>query len=236
MAAGTYIPESVDDQIRKIFLKNDALKPKEIWYELQKQLGTGARIPSLSYVQYFCREKLFPKYAEMKATGLDDPWHIGLMRQPEYGCVSPEAARYISVVQAFCNSYLKPPINEKYPPITARQALWISRLYQVVLWKYGPDIGFIKKNEDRDKALYELWQWSNAYAEYEIICDLSGTAFDTQELDRAIREGKVPEVIRVLKDGEPIADHKSIVLFGRNKQGQKTIGMVPPHISKRTVK
>ena len=99
---------------------------------------------------------------------LENPWHIGLMRESKYS-IPPDT-------------------------VTIRQALWISRLQGIArLLSDGKTKG---KKKGLDPTCW-LWQWSKAYAQYEILCELSSTPqrvteFDTSKLDKAIRNGATP--------------------------------------------
>ncbi len=80
---------------------------------------------------------------------------------------------------------IKPIIATKQP-FTIRRALWIARLQGITnIIRAGKAKGK-NKNLDLDEW---LWQWSGAYAQWEMICDLTGKQFDTKTLDRAIWAG-----------------------------------------------
>jgi len=187
MPKGSLVSKEVVALAGRLLLENEHLTGKELQAAIEDRIK-GVHYEVRTYQSI--KKKLEPVVTKIIAKGLDSPWHLGLMRDAEYSGIGPEAARYILLTQDFCASHEKPPFGEKFPPITARQALWISRLYEIIMWRYAPDIGDLKKNDDRLKACRDLWRWSNAYAQIEIICDLSGTPFNTVELDKAIREGK----------------------------------------------
>ncbi len=116
---------------------------------------------------------------------IDSPWHLGIMREPEYG-ISPEAIPYIFQVKEWCDK------NGKETPITVRQAFWIAQFCH------------IHRNKMKDKETGDLWKASWVYAQYEIVCELSDRDFDTTELDIPFWYGGPagPLVAAILSDME----------------------------------
>jgi len=107
----------------------------------------------------------------------DKPWNIGALRQ--YPEITPLAVPLISLVQDWA-------ANNNEPPVTVRQAYWVSRLYAFAV----KDI-----YRTKEKELRHLWTLSHLYAYYEVICEISGTDTDTTELDMATWEGRAGDLI-----------------------------------------
>lgn len=106
---------------------------------------------------------------------LDQPWHLGLMSNPDSDyksgsgyTISSETIGSILSVQRWMDKHFKnTPLN-----LSIRQALWISRLHSAF------------KNSDED-----LWRSSFIYSEYEILCELKKKSCDTTEFDKGLRKG-----------------------------------------------
>ena len=103
-------------------------------------------------------------------------------------------------------------------PLTTREAHWIARLYKVKYVLSEPERlallirergkqppknsthqklaeMFAKEGVPLRRALienpYELWQAAKTYADYQRLCELAGTNFDTSRLDEALRTGSI---------------------------------------------
>ena len=143
---------------------------------------------------------------------LEFPWHMGLIaerdeeghiKHPDYQ-VSAEALSYILIVQKYAENNTD-IFGRQHEPVSIRQALWVSRLCGAI----SPNPKAMKK--DTQKMLYSiahyLYQWSEAYATRERICELSDTPINTNLLDKSLREG-----------GEPITVDKTTITFYRKDQ------------------
>lgn len=155
----------------------------------------------------------------------DEPWHMGLLREPKYTWITPDAARHIQLVQSFCDACSDPQGVEDFKkPITIRQATWLARLYQVILQgfavylriankmpkMYDPrDVNSILDRHTRLLALRELWRWSKAYATREIIC--GDSSFDTLKYDKAVLAGAT--AVAALR--------YSVLIFKEDKDGKR---------------
>jgi len=131
-----------------------------------------------------------PQLDALNEEDLDKPWHLGLMREYD---ITAEAVPYIAGIQDW---------GEKVPdawgnprkPLTIRQALWASRLYKFVGWY----LNTLDKKQKRQAPYHAgkfLWEWSEAYAQYEIICKLASVPFETEQLDKAIRKGAIASIV-----------------------------------------
>ncbi len=185
MAKGAIITDDVKKLIAQVFLEHPGWRAKEIQAEVSHQVSkNGDGWPSLSVVEKLLVE-IRKRYTEKTLeSNLEKPWHLGLMQ--EYN-IPPEVVPDILAVQDWCaEEHPEVPLFSS-GALTIRQALWISRLHGLTRVVRA---GMVKeKIKDSDSLQSWLWQWSKAYAQYEILCALSGTPFDTTRLDKAIWEG-----------------------------------------------
>lgn len=155
MSAGTYIQEPTIEKIRQIYLDNDTLAPKEIWYKLQNMVEQGERVPSLSYVQKFCREELFPNYKKMQDELKDTPWNTATLNIEQ---INPEVIPWLIRLQISRNKFLS-------KPITVREGKWFNQLFGL-----RNDIVVRDSDEDNDLNLKKTFvshviaTWAQIYA------------------------------------------------------------------------
>lgn len=150
------------------------------------------KLPSVNSVQRYIREISPPKKQQQRHSYLDSKkWHWGLMAErnpaPKGGfkypeCqLPPEVIPDILAVQEWANEEHPEAIMfSKSEGVTIRQALWIARLSGIT------NILRNSKLPSRFDINHWLWAWSKAYAQYEKLCELSKTPFDTSKLDNAI--------------------------------------------------
>jgi hypothetical protein len=112
--------------------------------------------------------KLISKYRNRERPALDRPWSLGEMDTMPELSMDAESINYVLKARSHAG-------KEGFPiPLTFRQAKWISRLYRVT----GKNLAF-------------LWFSSFVYANYEIVCEMAGTVFNTRRLDSALLDSKV---------------------------------------------
>lgn len=195
MAQGDIITPEVEQIITEIWQEhvNKGWTAKEIQSEVAKriQLKWPSRYkldwPGLRAVQDRLA-KIKDNFESEEFQKLEASWHLYLMRMPEYQ-IPPEVVPDILAVQEWCVKEHPDVPLFKSEPLTIRQALWIARLYGITrLLHAGKAKG---KNKSLDITKW-LWLWSKAYAQYEILCYLSGTPPDTTKLDKAIWNGATP--------------------------------------------
>lgn len=108
----------------------------------------------------------------IKTTGLDNPWYIGTYETPDY------SIPFIFEIQ----NYIE---KKSLLPLSIRQAKWISRFscfYKIPM---------------SDRETSDLFVISAYYSEREIVSGISGNKiFDTTELDKALRQGRIRELIK----------------------------------------
>ena len=172
-------PKAISDKAKKLIIQyslQNANEPREtIANILRREIKKlGERPPTLETLK-----KRISSARNRNPSSLDEPWHLGLMGKPEYD-ITPEAVPYILMVQAWAEKH-PDMFNQPHEPITIRQALWVSRLHG--------QAAYLIRLKPKWDFLYFLFQWSEAYACRERICELSDTPFDTSGLDKGIIDG-----------------------------------------------
>jgi len=152
------------DMAVRIFSEHPDWNAAQIRRQLIVILGSEIKAPGKSAVQK-AMALWKEKHKDIQESGFDNPWHLGLMRHPEYG-IKAEAIPYIFQVKDWCRD------NVPDTPVSIRIAFWISQFYHMYPAKM------------KDKEKHNLWQVAWVYAQYEIISELSGNPdIDTTELD-----------------------------------------------------
>lgn len=151
-------------------LAKDVLKAVE--EHLNEKYGYSPKIRAVQDI--LTKAKLKDK--ELLELPLDKPWHLGAFENDK---IPADAIPYLLAIQYYINEY---HINEL---LTSRQASWVGRLYILC-----PPM-----NQLKEGIAFSLYQWAKAYAKREIICYLTGTDFNTLELDKGLRDKSLPPVI-----------------------------------------
>jgi len=154
-----------------LFIVHPDLNATEVRVQLIALLG-NEKTPGISSVQ---KEWARLRFEYEKHKHLDIPWHLGLMTTNN---IPSEALPYIFMVQNHADTHSK--------PFTLRQAIWVSRLYGIINVKSKKDFKKLIKS-----IAYYLYEWSNAYATRERVCELSPNSniVDTSHLDKMLRSG-----------------------------------------------
>lgn len=163
-------------------LQEENSKRESPWAESLLQSEVENKLPGLSAIQKFLK----PVNAKLdEPSPLDTPWHLGTLKE------NPLPVEVISNVLAIKDWGEKHPdiFGNPHKPLTIRQAIWASRLHSVYKLLLAGKTKGMNKKMDVDKW---LWEWSDAYAQYERICELSGTPPNTTALDRGLWSGGTP--------------------------------------------
>jgi len=220
MPAAPRLTDDVIKLIAKIYRQDKKQPAKIVLDKVHEELGQ-TKWPKISVIQ---RELKKIKKRDNDVTlqydaGVENPeapWHLGLTTKAEYN-ISPEAVFQIGILQSFCRSRKERPFGTDFPPLTIGEALWVAKLYPYMsFWATDKEV---KKEDKNDWCFLSLYKWSKAYAEHEIICKLSGTPFDTTELDERLQAGDYPEVVEF--EGEKLP---SILFLSRDKIIRRTKG------------
>lgn len=110
--------------------------------------------------------------AEKPPLVLDKPWSIGACKEEKLQ-LSTEDILHILRVRKM---QLK---DRNLPRLSIRQALWMARLYAVVLFT----------SVSEEQAIERLWMYSFQYAIWDKVCELKGEYLHTRELDDVLLEG-----------------------------------------------
>lgn len=189
------------------------------WKETDIKAKAQEYLPSKSWIRDYLKGVVTPNIKKTKDSGLDTPWHLGLMaekdkegniKHPEYN-ISPEAVPYIENIQNFIEKFPDTDLGLPWKPLTIRQVLWAARLYRlsenyVQAFLSGKEGKRIAKKENRNADYYGgkfLLEFSIAYADAERIATLSGTELNTTELDKSLRNREYPLVGWKDADGNP---------------------------------
>ena len=96
----------------------------------------------------------------------DTEWSIGACAE-YYDRISPESILILLKIKQFIGL-------QKF---TIRKAIWVSRLYSLILDFY---------NNDEEELKNVLYAWSDSYAWEERISELTNSKFETSELDQGL--------------------------------------------------
>lgn len=189
--------KNVNSKIRGAVLLAKSLNPN--WSALQvrnylvrNKPTEKSIIPKLRAIQSIIREGA-PSLDAISQSGLDTPWHFGIMAQGKHN-IPPEVVPHIFMAMEWAEQF-RDPFGDPQKPVSIRQAQWIGRLSALI------NIDRLKER-DRPQAAAFLYRWSRIYTTEELLCELSGTSFDTTDIDKhtlnignAIRKGSFPDVV-----------------------------------------
>lgn len=123
----------------------------------------------------------------LKNSVFNQPWHLGLMCQPDYA-IPPEAIPHVIEIQKITVEMKRMQQSDENLPdiVTIRQAQWIAILHHIVT--------------DRENLYYN----SLFYVLYEQICNLAKTPFITSQMDMALPDSNRVEeaLIELLTKGD----------------------------------
>lgn len=177
--------------VTDIFSEHPDWNASQIYTRYKILVGDTKKIVTLNSIQKYL-EHLKPKLQEIKDSGLENPWQLGiLVDHPEYH-FDAEAIGAIYAVQLWARDGRpdpSDPFKEPVKPLTIRQALWIARLY--ALW---PLEKRIKSKEIMSHAPI-LYSYAKMYSQYEVTSFLRGIPLDTLVLDNALLRGLTPIVV-----------------------------------------
>jgi len=186
MPAAPILTDDVKRLIAKIYRQDKTQPAKVVLNKVHEELGQ-TEWPKLSVIQRELKKNKDNDVTLQSDAGVENPessWHLGLMAK--YNML-PEAVLYILTVQDWLEKYPdwlnNPPPQE---PLSIREALWVGRLYCVI------DESRFKKPKYLPSIARFLYLWAKAYASREHICELSGTPFDTSNLDKGFRKLGLP--------------------------------------------
>jgi hypothetical protein len=238
VAQGKRTPEEVIKKVRALLFENDKLTGKELKASIEKEKAFAKLDISLRTYQTLLKEEL-PTVKMIKSSSPENMWSLGSLANTSE--ISPEAVPYLIELKKWAQKKKMSLNDNNYPPVTVRQAKWVSRILPMYLriYRSGEEIS--------DVGLAWLWQWSRAYSINELSYELGGKdgAFDTSELDASMLrgdridtfgdtfvrfsgevnpEGKKDSVFVVTADPEIL---KKSLTEGPIEKSAKTIGELP---------
>ena len=125
-----------------------------------KKQGYNYKFTERTYLNI--KNELLPNLSDKP---IDQPWSIGACAE-YYSRISPESIPILMKINEI----------KGLQKFSIRQAIWVSRLYPLILETYKED----------EKFTEDIWTWSSAYAHFERVSELTGSKLDTSELDKAL--------------------------------------------------
>lgn len=182
MARGKRTPEEVIRKVRALLFENDKLTGKELKAEVETGKVFAKLDISLRTYQTLLKEEL-PVVKSIKTSSPENSWSLGSLSTT--GEISPEAVPYLLELKMWAQKQKISLNDNNYPPVTVRQAKWVSRILPMYLRIHRPG------EETSDVGLAWIWQWSRAYSINERSYEMGGKVeiFDTSELDAAMLRG-----------------------------------------------
>ena len=174
MAKGPYLTRKIKELIANIYFDDRQIKPAKARELLLKRMRAegldeifGSNFPSVSTVSKElkgCRDKDEARSPESKE--LDKPWSIGRIAAEGYD-IPPESIPTLLELQEYrANLRLR---------FTVRDAWWASRLLPLIKPRVLPPVQV-------------LHIWVKEYSDLQEVAELTGTDFDTSELDEIIKK------------------------------------------------
>jgi hypothetical protein len=182
MARGKRTPEELKRKVRALLFEDDELTGKELKASVEKEKLYARLNISLRSYQNLLKEEL-PIVKLIKTSAPENTWSLGSLANSSE--ITTEAVPYLLELKSWAQKQKMSLNDNNYPPLTVRQAKWVSRILPVYLRIFRPE------EEINDLGLAWLWQWSRAYSINERSWELSGKEgiFDTSELDAAMLRG-----------------------------------------------
>lgn len=143
-------------------IKNRRMPREFLAQELIKEIETlGEIAPTEETLKSYISQARSKELAYIDAT----EWSIGACAK-FYDRISPESIPILLKIKQFIGL-------QKF---TIRQAIWVSRLYPLILDFYN----------EEEKFKEVIWAWSDAYAREERISELTNSKFEPSELDQGL--------------------------------------------------
>ncbi len=174
---------------------------KLVDYEVEEQL------PGISSIQKYI--KSITQSGLTATSPLEKPWSVSKTPDlsPEAIAVLFDIARwleeakdnpFLSTIPAWTEEVTGGIMSTSVWPLSVREARWVARLYMVMYPLSQPEILYRKVKKlpalvcrQLKESHYRLWYAAKTYADYEQLCELSRTPFDTSRLDDALSKGEL---------------------------------------------
>ena len=157
---------------------------KQVYDRYLIVVGHPNKAVTLNAIQKHCKSLRGPNQT-VESKGYDKPWQLGSLNDCP---LPPESIPYIMAVNNWAGKQKERFTEAAYPPVTIRQAKWISYLQPIYVML-------------KPKRFSWLWGWSKAYAVKERLHEMENeeagegkkAPFDTTELDEAMYSGDTVE-------------------------------------------
>jgi len=203
-------PPKLTEDVKKVIAYIKSRHPDWSVREIEKQIpkfepSLAGKVPGRTKINEYISNKYKKNEAEVDASGIDSPWHLGILK--DYPLPAEDIAA-IASVQVWLDGQKDKPYSEPTSikhwtefwtnnqmttstfSLTIREALWVSKLYKVNYKITSPERArkfHIPESKPLLEFPYRLWYAAKTYADYQRLCELAGTPFDTTRLDEALR-------------------------------------------------
>lgn len=139
------------------------------------------------------KKQELPGVKILKASIPENTWSLGAFGNTNE--ITPEAIPHIIEMQKWASVQKESMTDRPFPPVTIRQAKWVSRILPIYFAIVSQDKTLSAVNlpdiNPSSVKLGWLWRWSKVYSIDERLYELAGKkgAFDTTELDAALIRG-----------------------------------------------
>jgi hypothetical protein len=216
MRQGKRTPEEICQKIRELLFEDEKRPGKELKNQVEKDPAFAKLNISVRTYQTI-RKRELPKIIMVKASIPENKWSLGAMASTNE--ITPEAIPYIIEIQRWAPLQMMSISHLPYPPVTVRQAKWVSRILPLFFAIFRPT------NETSDIELGWLYKWSRVYAIHERLYELTGKkeVFETSELDAGLLRGDRIDIfgdtyVRFSGKANPGNTSKSIFVVTSDKE------------------
>jgi hypothetical protein len=192
MSQGKKTPEEIRQRVRELLFENEKLIGKELKYKVEKDRAF-AKLNITERTYQSIKKQELPKVKLLKASIPENTWSLGALGSTNE--ITPEAVPHIIEMQKWASIQKESITDRPFPPVTVRQAKWVSRILPLYFAIFSHDETLSAVNlpdvNPLSVKLGWLWRWSKVYTIEERLYELAGKqgAFDTSELDAALLRG-----------------------------------------------
>jgi hypothetical protein len=192
MPQGKKTPEALRQRVREILFENECLIGKELKEAVEKD-SAYAKLNTTERTYQTIKKEELPGVKMLKASIPENTWSLGAFGNTNE--ITPEAIPHIIEMQKWASAQKESITDRPLPPVTIRQAKWVSRILPIyfAIVRQNKTLSAVNFPEIDPSSvkLSWLWRWSKAYSIDERLYDLAGKkgAFNTTELDAALIRG-----------------------------------------------
>jgi hypothetical protein len=192
MSQGKKTPEVIRQRVKELLFENEKLIGKELKNLVEKD-PSFVKINITERTYQAIKKQELPGVKILKASIPENTWSLGALKNTNE--MTPEAVPQILELQKWASMQKESITDRPFPPITVRQAKWVSRILPIYFTIVSHDKTLSAVNlpdvNPSSAKLGWLWRWSKVYSIDERLYELAGKkgAFDTSELDAALLRG-----------------------------------------------